>query len=96
MEPFPAPLASRLEKPGSKAQIEQNCLKQAGKPHFMDKPLRATGISPISLLVVHVQPKLPGPWRREVAASMMVLHVPTVFPALGNAGFVPETLKTTG
>lgn len=62
----------------------------------MDRPLRAAGISPISLLVVHVQPKLPGAWRREFSASMMVLHVPSMFPALGNAGFVPEALKTTG
>lgn len=26
----------------------------------------------------------------------MVLPVSSVFPALGNAGFVPETLKTIG
>lgn len=72
---------------GFKPQTEQNCLKQAENPHFMDGPLRAAGISPISLhgtwLVVQVQPKLLGPWRREFSS-------PTMFPALENAEFVPE------
>lgn len=99
-KPFPAPLASRLEKAGSKPQTEQNYLKQAGKPHFMDRALKKQEFLPSlfhgAWLVVHVQPKLPGTWRRGFSAATMVLHVPSMFPALGNVGFVPETLKTTG